>query len=210
MAKACSTIRLLGANYGKTARLPGSGLESNGSKECRGVAQPGSAPALGAGGRRFKSSRPDHYFPYFLGHLFEPEPTPRAAQTLAPTGDERSKLEVRNMSSAGGNLNTYEERIVRDRGICGGEPVFKGTRVTLRTALASLAAGDSRDDILADFPSLKAEDIQAGIAFAPLPRKKTCPFPRFRTFDEDQTGRESSSSPCNPAERPRSRRSYAA
>src|SRR5437762_3458791 len=26
----------------------------------RGVAQPGSAPALGAGGRRFKSSHPDH------------------------------------------------------------------------------------------------------------------------------------------------------
>ena len=30
------------------------------NKVCRGVAQPGSAPALGAGGRRFKSSRPDH------------------------------------------------------------------------------------------------------------------------------------------------------
>ena len=28
----------------------------------RGVAQPGSAPALGAGSRRFKSSRPDHSF----------------------------------------------------------------------------------------------------------------------------------------------------
>ena len=27
---------------------------------CRGVAQPGSAPALGAGGRWFKSNRPDH------------------------------------------------------------------------------------------------------------------------------------------------------
>src|SRR5690606_7768693 len=27
----------------------------------RGVAQPGSAPALGAGGRRFESSRPDQY-----------------------------------------------------------------------------------------------------------------------------------------------------
>ena len=27
----------------------------------RGVAQRGSAPALGAGGRRFKSCRPDHY-----------------------------------------------------------------------------------------------------------------------------------------------------
>jgi hypothetical protein len=30
----------------------------------RGVAQPGSAPALGAGSRRFKSSRPDHSSKY--------------------------------------------------------------------------------------------------------------------------------------------------
>jgi hypothetical protein len=28
----------------------------------RGVAQPGSAPALGAGGLEFKSPRPDHFF----------------------------------------------------------------------------------------------------------------------------------------------------
>src|SRR5262249_42148960 len=28
---------------------------------CRGVAQPGSAPALGAGGRWFKSNRPDQF-----------------------------------------------------------------------------------------------------------------------------------------------------
>gem|GEM_PF-6487900 len=28
---------------------------------CRGVAQFGSAPALGAGGRRFESCRPDHF-----------------------------------------------------------------------------------------------------------------------------------------------------
>ena len=33
----------------------------------------------------------------------------------------------------------YRDRIVRDPGICGGEPVLKGTRVTLRTILASLA-----------------------------------------------------------------------
>ncbi len=29
--------------------------------DSRGVAQPGSAPALGAGGRWFESSRPDHF-----------------------------------------------------------------------------------------------------------------------------------------------------
>ena len=44
------------------------------------------------------------------------------------------------------------DRIIRDPGICGGEPVFKGTRVTLRTVLASLADGDSPEEILADFP----------------------------------------------------------
>jgi len=48
----------------------------------------------------------------------------------------------------------------------GREPVFAGTRVPLRTVLASLAEGDSAQDILSDFPSLKPEDIQAAIAVA--------------------------------------------
>ncbi len=81
------------------------------------------------------------------------------------------------MSGAINNLKNYEERIVRDRGICGGEPVFKGTRVTLRTVLASLAGGDSAADILADFPSLKAEDIQAAIAFAAASAEEDLPVP---------------------------------
>lgn len=57
----------------------------------------------------------------------------------------------------------YQDRILRDPAICGGEPVFKGTRVTLRTVLASMATGDAPDEILADFPSLKPEDIKAAI-----------------------------------------------
>ena len=47
----------------------------------------------------------------------------------------------------------YHERIVRDQRIVGGEPVFKGTRVTLRTVLASLAEGAATAEILADFPT---------------------------------------------------------
>ena len=58
------------------------------------------------------------------------------------------------------------QRIVRDPQICGGQPVFKGTRVTLRTVLASLAEGEPAEEILRQFPSLKAEDIRAAIAFA--------------------------------------------
>ena len=81
------------------------------------------------------------------------------------------------MGDATGNLKNYEERIIRDRGICGGEPVFKGTRVTLRTVLASLADGDSVEDILADFPSLKAEDVHAAIAFAAASAEEDLPVP---------------------------------
>lgn len=75
------------------------------------------------------------------------------------------------------NNKKYEERIIRDKGICGGEPVFRGTRVTLRTVLASLAGGDSSEEILADFPSLKAEDVQAAIAFAAASAEEDLPVP---------------------------------
>ena len=81
------------------------------------------------------------------------------------------------MSDAGDRVESHEQRIVRDPAISGGEPVFKGTRVTLRTVLASLAAGDSPEEIIADFPSLKAEDIQAAIAFAAASAEEDLPVP---------------------------------
>jgi uncharacterized protein (DUF433 family) len=81
------------------------------------------------------------------------------------------------MGTSEKDLRKYEDRIVRDRGICGGEPVFKGTRVTLRTVLASLADGDSVQELLADYPSLKAEDIYAAIAFAAASAEEDLPVP---------------------------------
>jgi uncharacterized protein (DUF433 family) len=81
------------------------------------------------------------------------------------------------MSNASGNLKSYEERIIRDIQVCGGEPAFKGTRVTLRTVLASLAAGDTAEEILSDLPSLKPEDIQAAIAFAAASAEEDLPVP---------------------------------
>ena len=71
----------------------------------------------------------------------------------------------------------HPERIIRDPQICGGEPVFKGTRVTLRTVLASLAEGDSIEEILADYPSLAAEDVRAAIAFAAGSAQEDLPAP---------------------------------
>jgi len=41
--------------------------------------------------------------------------------------------------------------------------------------LASLAAGDTVEEILADFPSLRPEDIQAAIAFAAASAEEDLP-----------------------------------
>lgn len=71
----------------------------------------------------------------------------------------------------------HQDRITRDPQICGGDPTFLGTRVTLRTVLASLAAGDSIEAILADFPALKPEDVQAAIAFAAASAEEDLPVP---------------------------------
>jgi uncharacterized protein (DUF433 family) len=60
----------------------------------------------------------------------------------------------------------YQNYIIRDPEICGGGPLIKGTRVTLRTILASLPEGASFDELLEDFPSLKEQDVRAAIAFA--------------------------------------------
>ena len=71
------------------------------------------------------------------------------------------------------------EFIVRDPHVCGGEPVFRGTRVTLRTVLASLAEGDSTATILKSFPSLSEDQLKATIAFAAASVQEDLPLPEI-------------------------------
>jgi uncharacterized protein (DUF433 family) len=69
----------------------------------------------------------------------------------------------------------YQDRIVRDPTVVGGEAVFRGTRVTLRTVLASLTEGASVAEILADFPTLTEDDVRAAIAFAAASAQEDLP-----------------------------------
>lgn len=69
----------------------------------------------------------------------------------------------------------YHDRIERDPQVAGGEAVIKGTRVTLRTVLASLAEGATTDEILKDFPTLTETDIRAAIAFAAASAQEDLP-----------------------------------
>ncbi len=71
----------------------------------------------------------------------------------------------------------YLAQLTRDPGTCGGETIFRGTRVLLRTVLADLADGASVDQILSDYPSLNSEHIRAAIAFAAASARDDLPLP---------------------------------
>lgn len=57
-------------------------------------------------------------------------------------------------------------RIAVDPAVCGGRPIVAGTRVRVSDVLEMLAGGARNDEILADYPYLKAEDIAACLAYA--------------------------------------------
>ena len=71
----------------------------------------------------------------------------------------------------------FQDRIDRDKLICGGEPTIKGTRVTLRTVLASLAEGATISEILEDYPTLTEKDVRAVISFAAASAEEDLPVP---------------------------------
>lgn len=58
------------------------------------------------------------------------------------------------------------ERITVSPDICNGKPVVCGTRITVQTVLEFLAAGDSVEDVLDEYPTLKREDVQACLDYA--------------------------------------------
>ncbi len=51
--------------------------------------------------------------------------------------------------------------IARSDDVMGGTPVFYGTRVPVQTLLDYLEAGETIDDFLAGFPSVKREQVIA-------------------------------------------------
>ena len=63
-------------------------------------------------------------------------------------------------------MTTFNDRITIDADVCNGKPVIRGKRITVQTILEFLSSGDSKEDILKQYPSLTAEDITACLKFA--------------------------------------------
>jgi uncharacterized protein (DUF433 family) len=58
------------------------------------------------------------------------------------------------------------DRITVDNDICNGKPIIRGKRITVQTILEFLSAGDSKEEILKQYPTLVSEDIDACLKFA--------------------------------------------
>ena len=49
---------------------------------------------------------------------------------------------------------------------CGGRPCIRGMRIRVQDILELFAAGQSSEQILADFPDLEPEHLKAALAYA--------------------------------------------
>ena len=57
-------------------------------------------------------------------------------------------------------------RITLDPDVCNGKPTIRGMRITVKTVLEYLAAGETIENILSAYPNLEKEDIYASIQYA--------------------------------------------
>ncbi|MEX1224816.1 MAG: DUF433 domain-containing protein [Pirellulales bacterium] len=60
----------------------------------------------------------------------------------------------------------WQDHISVDPQVCHGKACIQGTRVMVSVILDNLAAGVSRKEILASYPSLASKDIEAALAYA--------------------------------------------
>ena len=58
------------------------------------------------------------------------------------------------------------KRITVDPKIFGGKPIIRGRRLAVEHVLGMLAAGDTQETVLAGYPWLISEDIDACVLFA--------------------------------------------
>lgn len=60
----------------------------------------------------------------------------------------------------------WRTRISTDPAVCHGRACIKGTRIMASVVLDNLAAGQSPDEILRLYPTLRDEDVGAVMAYA--------------------------------------------
>jgi uncharacterized protein (DUF433 family) len=63
-------------------------------------------------------------------------------------------------------VRPMNERVSIDPKVCHGQACIKGTRIPVHQIVAMLANGDTMEDLLKQYPSLKREDVFAALDYA--------------------------------------------
>ena len=61
---------------------------------------------------------------------------------------------------------TQFDRITQQPGVMGGKPCIRGMRVTVGMIVGQIGAGQSIDQLLADYPYLEREDVMQALRYA--------------------------------------------
>jgi uncharacterized protein (DUF433 family) len=85
----------------------------------------------------------------------------RPDQTVLMHVLDLEAIRVRARSAAGRRDTSQAGRTERRRGVLGSKPVFAGTRIPVSSVVAFLRAGESTERILAAYPELYPEDVEA-------------------------------------------------
>ncbi len=72
------------------------------------------------------------------------------------------------------------DRISVDSKVCHGQACIKGTRIPVHQVVGMLASGDTIDILLKAYPTIKREDILAGLEYAAsLAEEQISPIPEM-------------------------------
>jgi len=79
-------------------------------------------------------------------------------------------------------MNPLLQRISIDPNVCFGKPCIRGTRIWVSLILDFLANGIGIEEIVAEYPQLKKEDVRAAIAYgAEMTRERYVEIPAEAT-----------------------------
>jgi uncharacterized protein (DUF433 family) len=71
-----------------------------------------------------------------------------------------------NTNVPGDDENVLLQRITANPAIFGGKPIIRGRRLAVEHVLGMMAAGDTIDDLLAEYDWLQREDVLACMEYA--------------------------------------------
>lgn len=80
--------------------------------------------------------------------------------------DDRWEYRLSKASTLDSDVDALLSRITTSRKIFGGKPIVRGRHLAVEHVLGCLAAGDTYETLLAEYPWIEPEDIQACLLYA--------------------------------------------